>query len=118
MMKRKNTRWETAQANRKSASGAPGSLDTSRSPAERDALRAKEHKKTIGATALREQALLKILATANLTNECGQAVTSFQNYNRDGLDFMSISKNALQEMLNAAYIAGRQNGKVYPYSGE
>lgn len=51
MMKRKNTRWETAQANRKSASGAPGSLDTSRSPAERDALRAQEMSNTMRSTA-------------------------------------------------------------------
>jgi hypothetical protein len=111
------TREKNTMTNR-SGAGAPGSLNTRLSPAERDALRAKEQKKKIGATALREQALLEILATSNLHNEHGDQVTDFDNRNRDDRDFMSISRRTLHDMLNAAYIAGRQNGKVYPYSGE
>lgn len=53
-----------------------------------------------------ESSLLKILSDANLRNEDGEHVTSFEKQNRDSKDFMEVAKWTLKRMLVQAYEAG------------
>lgn len=53
-----------------------------------------------------EEALLRILRDAQMTNEDGAPLTDFVARWWDRKDFTSVSRHSLHEMLVAAYTAG------------
>lgn len=55
-------------------------------------------------------ALHEILQEAGLTNEEGDLIEDFETRGRDSLDFTSVSRTQLRNLLQAAYEAGRDRG--------
>jgi len=56
----------------------------------------------------RDETLLEIIRRIGVYNEAGQRIPSFQNLNRDALDFCIVSKEHLRGLMIAAYEAGRK----------
>lgn len=54
------------------------------------------------------------LRGANLTNERGDLLTSFRLEGNDSMDFASVSRSALKQMLEHAYCAGMRDATVNP----
>lgn len=54
-----------------------------------------------------DAALIEVLQAAKLHNEEGEMLTDFVNQDRDALDFASVSRQTLLQMLSAAYRAGK-----------
>lgn len=55
----------------------------------------------------RNAALIGVLIAADVVNEDGQQLTDFIPQNRDALDFANVSRWQLEQMLAAAFEAGR-----------
>lgn len=51
--------------------------------------------------------LLEILHEAGIANEKGHVMLDFENQGRDCLDFASVSRDTLYQLINDAFEAGR-----------
>jgi hypothetical protein len=54
-----------------------------------------------------QKQLEAILAQSGVCNEEGEPLTDFANQGRDCLDFASVGRDQLQQLMQAAYEAGR-----------